>query len=335
MKKLRNIKAYWAKSEEFFYCDVISGLFTRKRFLKLLRCLQVTNPATYIEDRSSSKFDKLHQMRWLINEMKASYKREWQLGQHMTIDETMINYKGKYCLARQYMMKKPIKWDLKIWVMVDATSHIISDFEVYCSKSTATLARGMSQGVEQNLVHRVVTDLTTGLDNKDHVITMDNFFTSVGLFRDLEHRGIYATETMRSNHIRLHLDMKKIKEFRKRGQGDLKWFMHNSRRMYLILWKDKMSVLLLSTHAPPIMPRNPWDCTVPQAGWCNKTRHPYIACASRTYKEYEGVDVANHICGNYTCQVCTHKWWHRIFMFLMDLSTVLMYLYYLEILKKL
>jgi hypothetical protein len=71
MKKLRNIKAYWAKSEEFFYCDVISGLFTRKRFLKLLRCLQVTNPATYIEDRSSSKFDKLHQMRWLINEMKA------------------------------------------------------------------------------------------------------------------------------------------------------------------------------------------------------------------------------------------------------------------------
>jgi hypothetical protein len=48
-----------------------------------------------------------------------------------------------------------------------------------------------------------------------------------------------------------------------------------------------------------------------------------------------GVDVADHIRGNYTCQVRTHKWWHRIYMFLMDLSSVQMYLYYLQILKDL
>jgi hypothetical protein len=112
--------------------------------------------------------------------------------------------------------------------------------------------------------HRVVTNLTTWLDNKGHVITMDNFFTSVGLFRDLERRGIYAIGTMRSNRIGLHPDMKKIKEFRRRGQGDLEWFMHNSRRMCLVLWKDKMHVLLLSTHAPPITAGNPRDCKVPR-----------------------------------------------------------------------
>jgi hypothetical protein len=72
MKKLPNIKAYWAKSEEFFYCNVISGLFMRKRFLALLRCLHVTDPATYVEDRSSLDFDKMHKTRWLINEMKAA-----------------------------------------------------------------------------------------------------------------------------------------------------------------------------------------------------------------------------------------------------------------------
>jgi hypothetical protein len=72
MKKLPNMKANWAKSEEFFYCNVISGLFTQKRFLALLRCLHVTDPATYVEDRSSPEFDKMHQMRWLINEMRAS-----------------------------------------------------------------------------------------------------------------------------------------------------------------------------------------------------------------------------------------------------------------------
>jgi hypothetical protein len=133
----------------------------------------------------------------------------------------MVKYKDKYCSARQYMSKKPIKWDLKIWVMADATSHIISDFEVYCGKSTAICGGDMSQRTKQNLAHWVVMDLTVGLDNKGHIITMDNFFTSVGHFHDLERRGIYGTGTMHSNRIGLHPNMRKIKEFRRRRQGDL------------------------------------------------------------------------------------------------------------------
>ena len=105
------------------------------------------------------------------------------------------------------MPKKPIKWGLKIWIMADATSHIISDFKVYCSKSTATLGGDMSQRAKQNLAHQVVMDLTASLDNKGHVITMDNFFTSVGLFCGLECCGIYGTGTMGSNCIGLHPDM--------------------------------------------------------------------------------------------------------------------------------
>jgi hypothetical protein len=96
-----------------------------------------------------------------------------------------------------------------------------------------------------------------------------------------------------------------------------------------------MPVLLLSTHAPPITTGNPRDCIVPR--W-DDARRPDIP-TSPVLQEYitnmREVDVADHICGNYTYQVCTHKWWHRIYMFFMDLSSVQMYLYYLEILKKL
>jgi hypothetical protein len=233
------------------------------------------------------------------------------------------------------MPKKPIKWDFKGGLLADATSHIISDFEVYCGKSTATLGGGMSQGAEQNLAHWVMTNLTSGLDNKGHVITMDNFFTSVGLFRDLERRGIYATGTMHSNRIGLHPDMRNIREFRRRGQGDLDWFMHDSKRMCSVLWKDKMPVLLLSTHAPPIMPGNPRDCTVPRRDGALRPDIPTSPVLQEYTKNMRGLDVADHIRGNYTYQVRTHKWWHRIYMFLLDLSTTQIYLYYLEILKKL
>ena len=61
---------------------------------------------------------------------------------------------------------------------------------------------------EVNLGHKVVTNLTSGLDHKGHVIFVDNFFTNVALFQDLERCRIYATGSMRLNRIRLHSFMK-------------------------------------------------------------------------------------------------------------------------------
>jgi hypothetical protein len=186
MKKLPNVKAYWAKSEDIFYCNVIAGLFTRKHFMTLTRCLHITDPSTYVADNTSPHFDKMHQTRWLIDAIREACKRQWNLGQYITVDETMVRYKGTYCPARQYMPKKPVKWGVKVWCVADSKSKFIYDFDVYCGKSQATLESRASTVEEQNLAHRVVTQLTAGLDNKGHVVVMDNYFTSVGLFRDLE-----------------------------------------------------------------------------------------------------------------------------------------------------
>jgi hypothetical protein len=59
MKKLSNVKAYWAKSKTIFYCHVITGLFTKERLMALTRCLHITNPAPYVEDNTSPHFDKM------------------------------------------------------------------------------------------------------------------------------------------------------------------------------------------------------------------------------------------------------------------------------------
>ena len=106
MKKLPNMKAYWTKSEKLFYDKEIASLFSRQRFLALLKCLYITDPATYTIDKNDLEYDKMHQTRSLINTIQDSCKRNWHLGQFITIDETMVRYKGKYCLARQYMPKK-------------------------------------------------------------------------------------------------------------------------------------------------------------------------------------------------------------------------------------
>ena len=84
--------------------------------------------------------------------------------------------------------------------------------------------------------------------------------------------------------------------------------MHESRRISSVIWKDKKAVVLLSTHALPI-----------------EFHH-------EDTNFMQGVDVADQLRASYTCQTCSHKWWHRPFFFLLDQTIINMYIYYLAIL---
>jgi hypothetical protein len=163
------------------------------------------------------------------------------------------------------------------------------------------------------------------------VITMDNYFTSIGLFKALLERGIYATGTLRNNRIGIPSDLKNTKTFIKSAQGTLEWRMHESRRMSSIIWKDKRPVLLLSTHAPPI--QFPWEFPVVIVPRRNGADREHIQ-TSPVHLEYtthmRGVDVADQLRASYCSQNRSHKWWHRVFLFLVDMSIVNMFIIYVD-----
>ena len=81
------------------------------------------------------------------------------------------------------------------------------------------------------MAYRVVLDLAADVQRNGHVISIVNFFTSVGLFHELALREIYATSTMRANQIRLPLIYKNTGAFKNAPQGILEWKMHQSHRM--------------------------------------------------------------------------------------------------------
>jgi hypothetical protein len=174
------------------------------------------------------------------------------LGKMCTIDEMMIRYKGTYCPLRQYMPQKPQKWGIKIWCMACSFTKYVWNFAVYCDKNEETEEVACARRGEVRLVQKIVLDLAVDIQGKEHVINMDNFFTSVGLFRDLASIQIYATGTVSANRIGLPLTLKDTSAFRNARQGTLEWRMHESWGLACVLWKDKKPVLLLSTHAIPI-----------------------------------------------------------------------------------
>jgi hypothetical protein len=136
MKKQPNLKTYWQKPGSIFHCLIISKSFTHERFMAIKNCLYITNPATYVNvERRDDRFDKIRQVRWLVDAIRNACKVVWSLGKYLVIDKMMIRYKGSYSPIGQYMPNKPQKWGLKIWCLAYAVSKYVYNFSIYCGKS--------------------------------------------------------------------------------------------------------------------------------------------------------------------------------------------------------
>jgi hypothetical protein len=110
--------------------------------------------------------------------------------------------------------------------------------------------------------------------------------------------------------------------------------MHDSQTIASVAWRDKKTVRLLSTHARPVVVEGEERPTVPRRNGAIREAIPTSPVHLEYTTHMRGVDVADQLRSNYSCQVRTHKWWHRIFYFLLDMSVVNMYLMYLECWKK-
>ena len=83
---------------------------SRDWFFELQRCLHITNPSTYEHiAREDERYDKMRQVQWLVDKVRDTCMRSWIPEKFLTIDEMMVQYKGTYCPAQQYMPIKPQK----------------------------------------------------------------------------------------------------------------------------------------------------------------------------------------------------------------------------------
>jgi hypothetical protein len=88
----------------------------------------------------------------------------------MTVDEIMVAYKGRYCNVRQYMKAKPTKFGIKLWALVSAQSRYIHNAIIY-------LGSGDDRDEGESVNEGVVLTSVRGLEQRGHVLVVDNFFS--------------------------------------------------------------------------------------------------------------------------------------------------------------
>jgi hypothetical protein len=206
---------------------------------------------------------------------------------------------------------------VNLWYLMDSTIKFVYNFEIYCRKDPNVLnGQAFARNGEGNMAGNVVLGLMVGLEGKGHVVVCANYFSSIGLFKELYSRDIYGTSTMRSIHVGLLLELSNLRKWNGVEQGTLEWRMHNSNKIACVMWKDKRPVLLISTHAVPIQA----PCIHPRLFTTVLLRNGPIRDTVHTSPidlEYtsrmRGVDVADQLQASYSCQIRSHKWWHRVF----------------------
>ncbi|KAK3859636.1 hypothetical protein Pcinc_034268 [Petrolisthes cinctipes] len=140
---------------------------------------------------------QLYKVQSLINHFTRMFKHNFHPGERVSIDESMIGYRGKTPHLRQYMPNKHhSRFGIKVWCVCDAELGYTSHFEVY--KGAGDNEDTMGKGTTYNLVMRMLRE--ADIMYRGHHVGMDSFFSSPKLFLDLYNTyQTVATGTVRGN----------------------------------------------------------------------------------------------------------------------------------------
>ncbi|KAL4148520.1 hypothetical protein QTP88_002749 [Uroleucon formosanum] len=234
IKRSPSYRDYWSSAPDL-HDSYISQLMTVNRFGWLLSTIHLND--NNMMPKNEIGYDKLYKVRPYLTVLKYNFQKYYNPNKIIAVDESMIKFKGRSTL-KQYMPKKPIKRGYKVWSLADKKGYLWN-FEIYSGK--------VGDNVEKNLGGRVVKDLSFPLQNKNHHLYIDNFFTSLPLLSYLKTKGINACGTI--NLTRKYLP--KLCPDKNMKLGDYDWQITDQDNISIVKWKDKRIVSLLSNFHDP------------------------------------------------------------------------------------
>lgn len=234
-----NLESYWGRNA----FAPIQNAMSSKIFNQIKKNLCFQNEDGRIR-KGQPGYDPLFRIRKLVDALNDRFNSVPKTPR-LCVDEQMCSTKAKHHL-RQYMPNKPHKWGVKLFVLCDSHGYAYR-FEIYNGAGDNVILPGMPNlGATSNVVVRLSQSVPNFMN---HIIYMDNFYTSLPLLVYLRARGIYALGTIRPNRIpmsKLPLD----KDVKDKPRGYSTEYVANVKGVYIttVLWKDSKCVRLASTY---------------------------------------------------------------------------------------
>lgn len=305
--ELPSLSHYW-KVDQDLSVPIVSSTMPRNRFAQILSNLHMADNTAVPNDNK----DKLYKVRPLITAMNVNYVKLYNISQKLSIDESMILFKGRHSI-KQYCPMKPVKRGYKLWMRADMDGYI-SKFDVYQGKDSVSEESENDEGTDGfGLGEKVVSTLVNDLHDKHHQVYFDNYFSSIPLMEYLKSKGVHACGTIRSNRRALPVGIKPDKSL-ERGEFDHRV---SKEGILYVKWNDNKPVHVVSNF-------HGTDTTEILRTQKDGTRKKFPSpTAVKSYSQHMGgVDKADMLCSIYGLNRKAKKWWHRLFFGIIDRTVV-------------
>ncbi|CAH2006856.1 unnamed protein product, partial [Acanthoscelides obtectus] len=176
--------------------EIFRACMSYQRFLFLLANIRFDDKTTRHERK---KIDKLAAVRYVLDKFVSNCKKNYSMGEFMTIDEMLIAFRGR-CSFVQYIPNKPAKYGLKAFVLCDARTFYVSNLELYCGKQPD--GQYSQSNTPTAIVHRLLAEQKGSNRN----LTSDNWYSSYPLAVELLQDKITFIGTLKKNKRELPIE---------------------------------------------------------------------------------------------------------------------------------
>ena len=222
------------------------------RWQQLKRFLKVSDP---LKDPHHCH-DRIYRLRELFDFFISACKANYWPDVNVALDEAIKKFKGR-CIFKQYIKNKPVRWGIKIFCVCCSATAYLWNAAFYVGRRKDEDCTPSAQ--DYSVTTETVLKLMEPLQGKNHRVHMDNYYTSIPLFRELEKLCIWSTGTVRVNRKGLdkEIAIKKSEQSKlKKTPGYCRFSSDGA--LTFCAWFDKRPVHVLSnTYAP--LPANNSD----------------------------------------------------------------------------
>jgi hypothetical protein len=300
--------------------------YTLTQFENVLNCLNCCDHWTLSEDefKSRNAANCFWQVDELIKQCNVNSQAYFRLGQRISIDEACIPWKGRH-KARCYNPKKPHKFHFKKLMLNDSKTGYNYNFYYYGGKHEE---RPDHVSATTWPIVKLLSTTTVSSHKKNHLIAVDNWFTSSSSFAWLARHGYVAVGTVGKNKLGVVSSKRPngfpnagiFKKSASRARGS--YVVHKGKLMHsecgaravpfdcwVTAWQDRNPVHFLSTYKP----NNAWcKRKVRVNGQWVEGQWPRPSVAHHYNQTMGGTDLHDQRCATYRTVVKSRRWQVRV-----------------------
>ena len=236
LSKKNESHSYWS-TRPIHHMPIFSAVMSRTRFDMIMRFLHFNDNSQY-PPRDHPNHDKLYKLRPLINSFTKRFSEVFIPDQNICVDESLIHFTGRLHF-KQYIPSKRARYGIKMNKLCDRDTGYVHTFRIYEGKDSQLQPPDCPTYIGTS--GKIVWDLAYPLFNKGYHLYVDNYYSSLPLFRHLYCEQTLACGTFRKNRKGFPHNL-----LSKRLQKGEAAFMRNEE-VLAMKWRDKKDVHMMTT----------------------------------------------------------------------------------------